>query len=162
MRVRSDWHNYFMQMAHLVSTRATCDRKHVGAVIVRDRRVVATGYNGSAPGMPHCDDVGHDLVMSMNPSASTAQATHSNCVRTIHAEVNAIAQAARFGIGLEGASLYCNTFPCWPCFKLVAASGIKSVYYDDEYRNDYRVIDCSKAAGIALIGPQAWKPGVPL
>lgn len=138
-----------MQMAHLVATRATCDRKHVGAVIVRERRIIATGYNGSAPGLPHCDDVGHDLVHSINPG-QTGAANTSNCVRTIHAEVNAIAQAAKFGISIAGATLYCNTFPCWPCMKLIAASGITEIYYDDAYRQDERVKQCADAAHILV------------
>jgi dCMP deaminase len=159
---RADWDSYFMQMAHHVATRATCDRKHVGAVIVLERRVIATGYNGSPPGMAHCDDIGHDIIDTLVRWEGETPITAPNCVRTIHAEVNAIAQAAKYGTRLKGASLYCNTFPCWPCFKLIAASGIEKFYYDDAYRTDTRVVLCAEASNIKLIGPDAWKAGAPL
>ncbi len=134
---RVDWHDYFMNIAQAVSTRATCDRKHVGAVLVIDKRIVATGYNGSVPGMPHCDDVGHDM-------------DEGHCVRTVHAEANAIAQAARVGVSLAGADLYVNTFPCWPCFRLLTSVGIRSVFYDEAYRVDPRIDECAEALGIKL------------
>lgn len=186
MTKRADWDSYFMQMAHHVATRATCDRKHVGAVIVLERRVVATGYNGSPPGMAHCDDIGHDMANQhcqyckaamgferqsefcpMRPDGmGNLELPHEpvggNCIRTIHAEVNAIAQAARYGTRIAGSTLYCNTFPCWSCFKLIAASGIEKVYYDDAYRTDTRVILCAESSGIKLVGPDAWKAGAPL
>lgn len=124
---RKSWDAYFIDISEMVATRATCDRKHVGAVIVMQNRIVATGYNGSVPGASHCDEVGHDMV-------------NDHCVRTIHAEANAIAQAAKFGIDVDGAVLYTNTFPCWICFKLIASAGIARVVYDAEYRKDDRVI----------------------
>lgn len=138
-----------MQIAHAVSTRATCDRKHVGCVIAAlDRSILATGYNGSPPGMPHCDDVGHDLI-------------NDHCVRTTHAEINAIAQAARRGTPLADAAIYINTFPCWNCMKVIATTGIRAIYFDDEYRMDERVIECAKVKSIALNGPKTWGKGVP-
>ena len=150
-RKRAGWPEYFMKIAHEVATRATCDRKHVGCVLVMHRHIVATGYNGSPPGMPHCDDAGHDMV-------------NGHCVRTIHAEVNAVAQAARYGVPLDGAQAFINTFPCWPCFKVLASVGIRSVFYDDEYRTDERVTACAEKLGITLIGPGLWRglPGEPL
>ena len=117
---RPTWDEYFMKQCDLVASRATCDRKHVGAVIVRDRRILVTGYNGSLSSLPHCDEVGHMM-------------DNNHCVRTVHAEVNAVAQAAKVGIGLFGATLYCNTFPCWDCFKVVVTAGIIEIIYDDEY-----------------------------
>ena len=117
---RPSWDEYFMRQCDLVATRATCKRKHVGAVLVRNRRILATGYNGSLPGLPHCDDVGHMME-------------DGHCVRTVHAEVNAVAQAAKAGVRLEGATMYCNTFPCWNCFKVAVSAGIVEVVYDDEY-----------------------------
>lgn len=134
---RVPWPEYFMSIAHVVATRATCDRKHVGAVIVRDKRIIATGYNGSVPRMPHCDDVGHDMK-------------DGHCVRTVHAEANAIAQAARAGISLYGSTIYINTYPCWLCFKLMVSAGITEVYYDDEYRTDERVASCASKSGIIM------------
>lgn len=120
MMTRPSWDEYFMRQCDLIATRATCDRKHVGAIIVRDRRILATGYNGSLPGLAHCDEIGHMME-------------DGHCVRTVHAEVNAVAQAAKAGVRLEGATLYCNTFPCWNCFKVVVSAGIAEIVYDDEY-----------------------------
>lgn len=128
---RPSWSDYFIQMAHLVSTRATCDRKHVGAVLVRDRRVIATGYNGSPPGEPHCDDEGHDLVELAGGA--------TNCVRTIHAEANAILQAAKYGVPTADSQLYVNTYPCWKCAQLIVGAGVVHVTVDADYNNDPRV-----------------------
>lgn len=128
---RPSWDDYFIQMCHLVSTRATCDRKHVGAVLVRDRRVLSTGYNGSPPGEPHCDDAGHDLVLLADGT--------KNCVRTIHAEANAILQAAKYGVSVQGTTLFTNTYPCWPCAKMILGAGIVEVVVDADYNNDPRV-----------------------
>jgi dCMP deaminase len=129
-RVRVDWHQYFMNIAAEVATRSTCDRKHVGAVIVRDKTILSTGYNGSVRGLPHCDDVGH--MMEDN-----------HCVATIHAEANALIQAARNGVRLEGAEIYVTASPCWHCFKMVANAGIKGIYYGEFYRDD-RIFDAAK------------------
>lgn len=156
-RKRSNWNEYFIRIAHEVASRATCDRKHVGCVLVVDRRIVATGFNGSIRGLPHCDDVGHDIVESVIAQVGGIVTTRQNCVRTMHAEANAIAQAARFGIALEGARAYLNTYPCWPCFKLMVSSGITAVYFDDKYNNDPRVMQASKDAGVAVFGPDEWK-----
>jgi dCMP deaminase len=120
-RRRPDWDEYFMGFAAAAAHRATCDRKHVGAVIVVDRQVVATGYNGSIRGMPHCDDVGHDLVAG-------------HCVRTIHAEMNALAQAARRGVAVEGGSIYTTASPCWACFRVLVNTGIERFVYGEPYR----------------------------
>lgn len=147
---RPAWNEYFMRLAREVSSRATCDRKHVGCAIVDDENaIVATGYNGSPPGMPHCDDVGHDMFKD-------------HCVRTTHAEVNAVAQAARRGISLRNARAYINTFPCWPCFKVLVTAGIRVVYFDDEYRRDERVENAAKEMGVVLYGPKAWRTDPPL
>ena len=123
MNKRIDWDDYFMQIAKVVATRATCDRKHVGAVITRDRNILATGYNGSLPGQHHCDDVGHLME-------------DGHCVRTNHAEANAICQAAKNGARLEGATIYVTASPCWPCFKLIASAGIKRIVFGELYRDE--------------------------
>ena len=112
-----------MQMAHLVATRATCDRKHVGAVIVKDNRVLSTGYNGSLPGAPHCDTDGHLMV-------------DGHCVRTVHAEANAIAHAAKHGVPLDGSTLYVTASPCPTCYKLAVSAGIQRIVYDEYYKSD--------------------------
>jgi len=134
---RVDWHTYFMNMARQASTRSTCARKHVGAVIVREKTILSTGYNGSIRGMPHCDEVGH--VME-----------GGHCVATIHAEANAIIQAARNGVNISGGELYTTASPCWNCFKLIANSGIRKIYYGEFYR-DERSLAVAPAAGIELI-----------
>jgi dCMP deaminase len=115
-----------MDIASLASTRSTCDRKWVGAVIVRDRVILTTGYNGSMAGAPHCDDIGHLMI-------------DGHCTRTVHAEMNAIAQAAKNGITIAGADLYVTARPCWSCFRVIANSGIENVYYKEEYRPDKNI-----------------------
>jgi len=134
---RVDWHTYFMNIAREAATRSTCDRKHVGAVIVRDRTILSTGYNGSIRGMPHCDEAGHMM-------------DNNHCVGTIHAEANAIIQAARNGVNINGAELYTTASPCWSCFKLIANSGIRRIYYGEFYR-DERSLQVASQAGIELV-----------
>ena len=133
---RLPWDEYFMQIAVQVATRSTCDRKHVGAVIVRDRTILSTGYNGSVRGMPHCDDVGHMM-----------EDTH--CVATVHAEANAIIQAAKNGTSIDGADIYVTASPCWNCFKLIANSGIRRIFYLEFYR-DEKVLAVALQAGIEM------------
>lgn len=134
---RSSWDEYFMAIAMQVATRATCDRKHVGSVIVRDRQILSTGYNGSIRGLDHCDDVGHLM-------------DHGHCVRTVHAEANAITQAARNGVRLEGADIYVTASPCFDCFKLIASAGIQRIAFGEFYR-DERIFEFSQRLGIALV-----------
>jgi dCMP deaminase len=134
---RISWENYFMNIAREVATRATCDRKRVGAVIVRRRTILSTGYNGSLRGLPHCDEVGHEME-------------NGHCVRTVHAEANAIVHAARHGISVEGAEIYITASPCYNCFKLIVNSGITKIYYGEFYR-DERITEHSKELGIELV-----------
>ncbi len=126
-----------MNIALQVATRATCDRKHVGAVIVRDRTILSTGYNGSIRSMPHCDEVGHMM-----------EAGH--CVRTIHAEANAIIQAAKNGVAIEGADIYITASPCWQCFKMIANAGIERIIFGEFYR-DERIYDVARELDIELL-----------
>lgn len=137
---RPNWADYFMRSAYLIATRATCDRKHVGAVIVtQDNRVVASGYNGSPAGTPSCDEVGHEL-------------SAGHCVRTIHAEANAISFAGRTA---QGCTLYTTVIPCYDCCKLVVNAGIQRVVYDEFYPSRYgksdQVVDFFKAAGLEVV-----------
>lgn len=136
---RASWDNYFMLLATVAATRGTCCRKQVGAVIVRDRSVLATGYNGSTKGSPHCTDEGVGCMME-----------HGHCVRTTHAEANAIVQAARNGNAIQGATLYTTASPCFLCFKLIANSGIARVIFGELYRRDDRVWTAARAAGIEI------------
>lgn len=137
MSERVGWHTYFMNIARQAATRSTCDRKHVGAVIVRDKTILSTGYNGSIRGLPHCDDVGHLME-------------GGHCVGTVHAEANAIIQAAKNGVRIEGAELYTTASPCWNCFKLIANAGIRTIYYGEFYR-DTRSVEVARTLGIDLI-----------
>src|SRR4051812_784449 len=135
--MRADWDSYFMQIAQVVASRATCDRKHVGALLVRDRVILSTGYNGSIRGMAHCDEVGHLME-------------DGHCVRTIHAEQNALVQAAMHGTRIEASDLYVTASPCWICFKLVANAGVRRIVYGEFYR-DEKVFSAAKDLGIELL-----------
>ena len=135
-RKRVSWDEYFMGIARAVASRATCDRKHVGAVIVLDRCILATGYNGSVRGLPHCDEVGHMME-------------DGHCVRTLHAEANAVIQAARHGVRIEGADIYVTASPCWGCFKMIANAGLGRVVFGEFYR-DERIFELAKTLGIEL------------
>src|SRR5574342_55469 len=121
--MRPSWDHYFMEIAKTVASRGTCDRKRVGAIIVRDRVVLSTGYNGAPKGLPHCDDVGHEME-------------DGHCVRTIHAETNAIIQAARHGTRIDESTLYTTASPCYNCFKLIVNTGIIRVVFGELYRED--------------------------
>jgi dCMP deaminase len=134
---RASWDEYFMNIAREVATRATCDRKHVGALIVRDRSILATGYNGSIAGLPHCDEEGHLME-------------EGHCVRTIHAEANAVIQAARNGVRIDQAGIYVTASPCFGCFKLIANAGIKRIVYGEFYR-DQRIFDFAQRLRIELV-----------
>jgi dCMP deaminase len=126
---RPSWDTYFIEMVDKVAERATCDRGKSGALIVRDKRVLCSGYVGSPPGMPHCDDVGHQFKKIINEDGSISQ----HCVRTIHAEQNAISQAAKYGIALDGTTLYCTMEPCLVCARLIVSAGIKRVVAKRKY-----------------------------
>ncbi len=133
---RRSWDSYFMEIAEVVASRATCDRKHVGAVIVRGRTILSTGYNGSIRGLPHCSEVGHMIE-------------DGHCVRTIHAEINAIIQAAKNGVCIDGGTIYTTASPCWPCFKAIANAGIHSIVYREFYR-DERIFEVAQALGMEM------------
>lgn len=122
--MRPDWDEYFMTLAVVASTRATCDRRHVGCVIVdENNQIVATGYNGSLPGAPHCTDEGHLLF-------------EGHCVRTTHAEANAIAQAASAGKSTSNCTIYVTTHPCPNCLKLLTASGVRLIVHLEAYHRE--------------------------
>ena len=135
--VRPTWDNYFMEIAQQVSKRSTCDRKSVGAVIVRDKVILSTGYNGSIRGIKHCDEIGHLME-------------NDHCVRTVHAEVNAVAQSAMNGTEIKNSSIYLTASPCWPCFKVIVNSGIKKIYFGEFYR-DEKIFKFAQESGIELI-----------
>lgn len=143
---RPSWDEYFLGLAEYVATRATCDRGRSGCVIARDKRVVSTGYVGSPPGLPHCDDVGHDMHKVVNEDGTESE----HCIRTAHAEQNALAQAARFGVALDGAVLYCKMTPCHSCAKSIITAGIKRVVAEKDYHAGSRSKEIFEQAGVKL------------
>ena len=134
MTVRPTTDQYFMEMAHLASKRSTCLRRKVGAVIVADKRVLTTGYNGAPKGLPHCEETGCIRQQRNVPSGER----HELC-RGVHAEQNAIIQAAVFGVSVKGASIYITNYPCSVCAKILLNAGISEVIYDGEYKDDLAI-----------------------
>jgi dCMP deaminase len=135
--MRPSWDEYFMLIAKLVSTRSTCNSRPTGAVLVKDRQILATGYNGSMPGAPHCSD---QVMPDGTPychrrALQVADVDKYNYCRASHAEANAIAQAARHGVPIKGASLYVTLEPCYVCLKLLATAQIERVYFETSYES---------------------------
>jgi dCMP deaminase len=137
---RPTWNEYFMNIAHEVAKRSTCERAQVGAVIVREKRILTTGYNGSPRGLSHCTEVG--CLME-----------NGHCVRTLHAEQNAIIQAALHGVITEGATIYVTHQPCFNCAKTIINAGISEIVYDKEYKDD-RSLDFLQQAGVKITALQ--------
>ncbi len=136
---RPSWHEYFMMLAKLVSVRSTCNSRKIGAVIVRNNRILATGYNGAVHGAPHCSDKGPDFCLRRSIGAHDAE-KYNYCLSS-HAEVNAVNQAARFGTPLENATLYCTLEPCNWCFKQLLQAGIREIYFESPYDSKNRDFD---------------------
>jgi dCMP deaminase len=136
---RPTWHEYFMMLAKLVSVRSTCNSRKIGAIIVRNNRILATGYNGAVHGAPHCSDKGPDFCLRRSIGAHDAE-KYNYCLSS-HAEVNAINQAARFGTPLENANLYCTLEPCNWCFKQLIQAGIREIYFESPYDSKNRDFD---------------------
>ncbi len=142
--MRPDWDSYFLKIAFAVSERSTCDRAFVGCVLVLEKRILTTGFNGSPAGQPHCDEVGHLLV-------------DGHCVRTIHAETNAIIQAALHGVSTKGATCYVTHFPCINCTKALINAGIVRLVYSESYRIDDLAQEFLNAAKIEVYAKE-YKP----
>lgn len=134
---RPSWDNYFVKLAQHVSSRSTCTRKQVGAVIVRDKIILSTGYNGSIRNTEHCSEVGCLLE-------------NGHCIRTIHAEANALVQAAKNGININGSTIYTTASPCFYCFKLLANAGIARIFYSELYGTDKKFLSYAKSLEIEL------------
>lgn len=135
--LRIPWNQYFMVQSQILSKRSTCNRLRVGATVVRDKRIIAGGYNGSITGDVHCEEVGCYVV-------------DNHCVRTIHAEVNALLQCAKFGVPTDGAEIYVTHFPCLQCTKTIIQAGIRKVYYEEDYKNHPYAVELFKKAGVEL------------
>lgn len=134
---RIEWDQFFMAQCFLISTRSTCTRLAVGATIVRDKRIIAGGYNGSIAGGDHCIDKGCYVI-------------DNHCVRTIHAEMNAILQCAKFGVPTEGAEIYVTHFPCLQCTKAIIQAGIKGIFYAEDYKNHPYALELLEQAGVKV------------
>ncbi len=143
---RPDWDRYFLDLCEAVSKRATCNRGRCGCVIVKNKRIMTTGYVGSPTGFPHCDEIGHDLRKVIDFNEKITQ----HCVRTLHAEQNAILQAARFGIPLEGSTLFCKMTPCRTCAMMIINAGIKRVVCEKRYHADSDSLNLFNQVGIEL------------
>ena len=147
MDSRPSWDQYFLNIVDSVALRASCDRGKSGCVIVKDKRILATGYVGSPSGFKNCYEVGHLLREVIYENGETKQ----HCMRTIHAEQNAIVNSARFGIALDGATLYCTMTPCYVCTMLIIASGIKKVIAKNKYHASQDSITLFSEAGVELV-----------
>ncbi len=144
---RPSWDEYFSHLANLVGERGTCDRGQCGALVTKDKRIVSTGYAGSPSGTVHCDEVGHEMHTVVNEDGSESK----HCIRTTHAEQNAICQAARFGIALDGGTLYTKMAPCYTCAKMIINAGIKRVVCNQDYHASARSKEIFKEAGVELV-----------
>ena len=145
--MRPSWDEYFIQMMDTVATRATCNRGKSGCIIVKDRQIISTGYVGSPPGLAHCDDVGHLMKQVIDDDGTTRQ----HCMRTIHAEQNAICQAAKHGTPLQGSTLYCKMEPCRVCAMLIISCGIKKVVAKSMYHTATETREMFQQAGVELV-----------
>jgi dCMP deaminase len=143
---RPSWDEYFLNLVEMVGTRGTCDRGRSGCVITKEKRILATGYVGSPIGIEHCDEIGHEMHTVIHEDGHQTQ----HCIRTSHAEMNAIANAARFGVGLEGATLYCHMTPCYTCAKMLINAGIKRVVCNLDYQASERSKEIFKEVGVKL------------
>lgn len=144
--IRPSWDEYFMELANAAAKRATCDRGRSGCVIVKDKQILVTGYVGAPTGLPHCDEVGHLFKKTIHEDGSETM----HCVRTVHAEQNAICQAAKRGIALEGATLYCRMTPCRVCAMLIINCGIKRVVCEKKYHAGVESEEMFNQAGIEI------------
>ncbi|MGD2114777.1 MAG: cytidine/deoxycytidylate deaminase family protein [Acidobacteriota bacterium] len=143
---RPGWDDYFLDLVDHVAARATCDRGRSGCVVVRDKRIICTGYVGSPSGLPHCDEEGHWLKRMIDEDGTERQ----HCVRTVHAEQNAICQAARYGLSLDGTTLYCTMEPCRVCAMLIVSVGVARVVAKRRYHAGQDSRDIFARAGVRL------------
>lgn len=148
--MRPSWDEYFMEIAKVVAKRSTCKRAAVGAVIVKDKRILTTGYAGAPKGMPHCLDVGCLIKSIVKENGKTEE----HCLRTVHAEMNAIIQAALHGVSTDGATIYTTHLPCYNCAKVIINAGIKRIVADSPNAGKYvdeESLNLLKSAGIEVV-----------
>lgn len=144
--VRPSWDDYFLEIMEIVGKRSTCDRGRTACVIVRNKQILATGYAGSPSALPHCDDVGHLIKTTVNEDGTKSD----HCVRTVHAEQNAICQMAKLGVPINGATVYCRMTPCRTCAMLLINCGIKRVYCERKYHAGTESEEMFKTAGVKI------------
>ena len=144
--IRPSWDEYFLEVMHALAKRATCDRGRTACIIVKDNQIVVSGYVGSPSGLPHCDEVGHLMKTVTNEDGTKSE----HCMRTIHAEQNAICQSAKRGVSIDGATIYCKLAPCRTCAMLLIAAGIKRVVAEYRYHAGSEAEEMLKTAGIKL------------
>ena len=145
--VRPNWDEYFMEICRTVAKRATCDRGRSGCIIVKDNQILVSGYVGAPAGLPHCDEVGHRMKKMVHEDGSVTQ----HCVRTVHAEQNALCQAAKRGIAIDGATLYCKMTPCRTCAMLIINCGIKRIVCEMKYHDSKDSLEMFEEAGVEII-----------
>ncbi|MFA6338514.1 MAG: cytidine/deoxycytidylate deaminase family protein [Candidatus Paceibacterota bacterium] len=143
---RPSWDEYFMSIVDVVGTRSTCDRGRSGSVLVKDKRIISTGYVGAPIGCKHCDEDGHEMHTVISDDGVKSR----HCIRTVHTELNAITQAARFGISTDGATLYCKMVPCYTCAKSIINAGIKRVVAKEDYHASEQSKKRFKESGVKL------------
>lgn len=145
--IRPSWDEYFIKLAEFVGSRGTCDRGRTGAVIVKNKRILSTGYVGAPVGLPSCDEVGHEMHTITNEDGTISK----HCIRTAHAEQNAINNAARIGVSIEGGTIYCKMAPCYKCAQSIINSGIVRVVAAVDYHGASRAKDIFEESGIEFI-----------
>ena len=143
---RPSWDEYFTKISQVVGERATCDRGRSGCVVVKDKHILVTGYVGAPARVAHCDEAGHEMHTVIHEDGTQSK----HCIRTTHAEQNAIANAARQGISVDGATLYCHMTPCYTCAKILINSGIVRVVSEKDYHAAKRSKEVFKEAGVKL------------
>jgi len=151
---RPSWDEYFLEIARTVASRSTCLRRRVGAVLVRDKRILATGYNGAPSGLPHCAEVG-----CLRERLGIAAGERHEMCRGSHAEQNVLVQAARYGIAVEGATLYCTNEPCSICTKLLINAGIKEIVYENPYPDELARELRAQASLVVRVASRRPRPG---
>lgn len=141
---RPSWDDYFIAIAKMIGSRGTCDRGRAGCVIVKEKRIISTGYVGSPMHLAHCDEIGHEMHTVKQNDGKESR----HCIRTTHAEQNAICQAAKFGVGLDNSTLYCKMTPCYICAKMIINSGVTRVVCEQDYHASLRSKEIFAEAGI--------------
>lgn len=144
---RPSWDEYFIEIAKVVGTRGTCDRGRNGAVLVKNKRILTTGYAGAPAGLPHCDEAGHMMAETTDSNGNKSR----HCIRTTHAEQNAITQAALHGVSTDGATMYTKFVPCFACAKMIINAGIERVVAEKDYHDSNLTKEFFKQAGVKLV-----------